>query len=114
MTTDVNGNTWDAIGGLPDPLATLTLNSTEVGATTAIQDTISPVWLETFSAVIAAGSTLDVDVYDEDLTTNDFMFGCRFQPLTAATLRNFYVTCPSFAAQPAGLGSELTLWFEPQ
>lgn len=51
---------------------------------------------------------------EDTVDANDYMFGCQFQPLTAATIRAASVTCASFAADPAGLGSNMTFWFEAQ
>ena len=42
------------------------------------------------------------------------MFGCMFQPITAANIRAASLSCLSFATQPAGVGRSVTFWFEPQ
>lgn len=114
MTNRANGDTWDAVGGLPDPFSTATLNGTEIGVTSTVQDTISPQWAEYTTATIPGGSTFIVSVYDEDVTLNDYMFGCQFNSLSAATLRAYVNTCNSFASDPAGTGSAVSFWFEPQ
>lgn len=108
------GETWDAAGGLPDPFVTLTLNGTVLGSTTAVQDTLTPSWLTQFSTVVPGGSTLVLQVYDEDVAANDYMFGCMLQPVTADALRAYTLSCPSFAGDPAGVGSQVLFWFEYQ
>jgi hypothetical protein len=113
MTTDAAGETWDAFGGLPDPFVSMTLNGSLLGSTSVKDDTISASWFEAFETSILGGSTFDLFVYDEDATTDDYMFGCRWQPVSAALLRAYINTCDSFSTDPAGLGSTVRFWFEP-
>ena len=116
LETDAAGNAWDIPGGLPDPFATVTLNSVSLGRTAAAANTLMPVWNTEFSATVPGGSTVVLSATDEDTVVDpdDPMFGCQLSPITAAQLRSAYLTCPSFASQPAGLGSSMTFWFEAQ
>ena len=82
-----DGSTWDAAGGAPDPYAIITLNGTALGMTAAAQDIFNPVWnMATNPTNIPAGSTLIVDVYDEDIAEDDPVMRCQFAPLTADVL----------------------------
>ncbi|MCA9678699.1 MAG: hypothetical protein KC464_26965 [Myxococcales bacterium] len=109
------GETWDAAGGLPDPLVSVTLNGTLIGSTSTQQDTLTPQWNEYLTAVIPGGSTFRVDVLDEDLTVDDPMFACATLPtLSAANIRAYVNTCSSAAGTPAGPGSSIAFWFEAQ
>ena len=114
MQYNAAGDTWDDPGGLPDPLVTVTLNDNDLGSTGASQDTLTPSWGEDFSSVIPGGSTIVLIVDDEDVAVDDYMFGCALSPITAAHLRSYDISCPSFADQPAGIGSSVFFWFEPQ
>ncbi len=92
-TTDELGETWDAAGGLPDPFVVIALNGTPLSMSTAVQDTLTPVWNQYVDSVIPAGSTFSIAVYDEDIASDDFMFGCSGFPLTADYLRAGGVQC---------------------
>ena len=91
--TDELGETWDATGGLPDPYVVIALNGTPLGMSAAVQDTLTPLWNQFVNIVIPAGSTFSIDVYDEDIAADDFMFGCDNFPLTADYLRAGGVQC---------------------
>lgn len=109
------GDTWDAAGGLPDPLVSVTLNGTSLGQTSTQQDTLTPQWNQFFNTVIAGGSSFQIDVFDEDVAVNDPMFGCVASPnLSAEIIRAYTNTCASAASTPAGAGSSIVFWFEPQ
>lgn len=106
------GDTWDAAGGLPDPFVDIILNGVSLGVTSTQEDTLTPTWNQQATAIIAGGSSFQLDVYDSDVTVNDYMFGCLWQPLNAAVIRKVINQCDSFASQPAGLGSSIVFWFE--
>ncbi|MCA9676952.1 MAG: hypothetical protein KC464_18130 [Myxococcales bacterium] len=109
------GETWDAAGGLPDPKVSITLNGTLVGSSSTQQDTLTPEWNEYLTTVIPGGSTFRIDVLDEDLTVDDPMFACVASPtLGADTIRAYLNSCASAAGTPAGPGSSVFFWFEPQ
>lgn len=91
-TTDEAGDPWDALGGLPDPMVVITLNGSVILTTNAVQDTVSPSWNRSATAVIAAGSSFRIEVLDEDVASNDLMFGCGGQ-LTGELLRFGQVQC---------------------
>lgn len=110
---DAMGDPWDSVGGLPDPFVKVTINGMEVRSTTAKQDTTMPVWNECVSAIIAAGTSFAITAFDEDVASNDEMFGCTNNPLTAATIRLRTLMCSSGAASAAGTGSSFTFTLEP-
>lgn len=99
-----DGSTWDAFGGAPDPFAVLSLNGTVLGQTSTIQDTFTPRWNEYVSAVIPAGSTLRVDLWDEDVSADDAILSCAASPLTADALHVGRIRC-------AGAAGEVTILF---
>jgi hypothetical protein len=95
-----DGNTWDAFGGAPDAFAVIFLNAQSLGATHAIADNFTPVWnVATPPTPIAAGSTLRVDVYDQDVSANDGILSCSVAPLTADILHGGEVACMGSAGE---------------
>lgn len=90
-----NGDAWDALGGAPDPLLTVTLNGTIVLMPPSVADSFTATFPQTADADIPAGSTLVVAVDDEDVTANDPGFACQANPLTAAELRARVLSCMS-------------------
>jgi len=84
---DPTGQTWDAAGGLPDPFVCLTIGGTRTCTTTA-QDTLTPKW--NFAFPVAKVSSLEagivVEIWDEDLTSNDPICGKGTVPFAAANL----------------------------
>lgn len=91
---DPNGESWDVPGGLPDPYAVISLNGTTLGTTTAVQDTLTPAWNQgTQPTAIPAGSTIRVDLYDEDIAADDGIVACVLAPVTADHLHAAAFTC---------------------
>lgn len=74
-TKDSNNEAWDAFGGAPDPFAILLVDDVEVCRTTAVADTFTPNWNKKCSATLYNSSTFAVLVYDEDVSSNDFVDG---------------------------------------
>jgi len=68
------GESWDALGGLPDPFLCLTVASARK-CTTAAQDTLKPNWNQMLHTNVGGGSligpAIKVEYYDDDLTTPD-------------------------------------------
>lgn len=73
-----DGSTWDAAGGAPDPFCVLTLNGQLLLTTSAPADTFTPVWNEGATTMLAAGSELNVECWDEDVASDDRVLGCTF------------------------------------
>jgi hypothetical protein len=91
---DPNGEAWDVPGGLPDPYAVISLNGTALGMTVTAQDTLNAAWNQgTAPTVIPAGSTVRVDVYDEDIADDDSIVGCVAAPITADHLHAGGMSC---------------------
>jgi Ca2+-dependent lipid-binding protein len=76
LAPQTGGSTWDAAGGLPDPFVAVSLNGTAIAVSSAVQDTLAPLWNEFVNSVIPAGSTFSITVYDEDLASDDLMWSC--------------------------------------
>jgi hypothetical protein len=66
------GETWDAAGGLPDPLVCVTEGGSRM-CTSSRADTLTPTWsqplVQTKAQNLASG--IFIEFFDEDLTTND-------------------------------------------
>jgi hypothetical protein len=90
-TTNPNtGSAWDVGGGAPD----LYLGDVNgVAFSPTVQDQFSAAFAGPFDVQLVAGQTLAVAVWDADLTTNDFAFGCQTNPVTAANLRGRSFGC---------------------
>ncbi len=107
---DDTGATWDAAGGLPDPLVILTINGVDF-TTPAVADTLTPTWnFVTPPVLVPGGTVLLIAVYDEDLTANDLGWACQANPLTADFLRGGGVSCNG---QGALNGATVTVAIRP-
>jgi hypothetical protein len=107
---NANGDSWDPLGGLPDPLVTITLNGT-TAATPRIDDTLMPTWdFDLPAMTIPGGSTFRVAVNDFDqFDGDDLMFACEAMPLSADFLRQG-LTCNAGAPLD---GAHVELTFTP-
>lgn len=84
---DDMGASWDEGGGLPDPLAELTINGTSYTSPTIV-DSLAPVWNFATPAVpVPAGSTLRLRIYDDDEPMDDLAWTCTSDPLPIEYLR---------------------------
>lgn len=92
-TTDPNGETWDAVGGAPDPYVTIELNDVPILTTTENQNTFEPTFSESASVVIPAGAKFRFDAWDADVADDDWIIGCEINPLTADYLRAYGPVC---------------------
>lgn len=91
---DPNGEAWDVPGGLPDPYAVIMLNGSSLGQTVTAADTLTPAWNQgTNPVAIPAGSTVRVDVFDEDVAADDDIMACQAAPVTADQLHAGSATC---------------------
>ncbi|MSP60273.1 MAG: hypothetical protein EXR72_08015 [Myxococcales bacterium] len=71
-----DGASWDYPGGLPDPFICLTINGLR-RCTSTVNDTLAPVWDESFPAAtaLALQAGVIVEMWDEDLSADDPMCG---------------------------------------
>jgi len=90
-----DGDYWDLGGNPPDPFVQVTVDGTVLGASPAGRDLYNVAWEPPFAveATIVSGSSVQLDVYDQDVSVHDGAFVCRFAPITAATLRSRSVSC---------------------
>lgn len=96
-----NNSDWDVGGGAPD----LFLGDQQGNPiTAAVQDQFSATFPGPFEVQLVAGNAFRMDVWDEDVTTNDFAFACQANPITAALLRTRSFGC---AANGASLTSAI-------
>jgi hypothetical protein len=72
------GEAWDVPGGMPDPLVVITVGSAS-WQTSAKQDTLTPTWNEGFDVMIKQGELFRLDVWDDDLTTPDWIGGFEWK-----------------------------------
>lgn len=91
-TTTSTGAGWDVGNGAPDLFVTISVNNTVAATTSVVADQFSASWAGPFSVQLIAGSTLALNSYDEDLTTNDPGYQCG-APITAALLRSRELGC---------------------
>lgn len=92
-TTDETGATWDALGGAPDPMIIVYANGSPIGSTVSVANVFSAIFPGPFNASLIAGSSLVIEVYDEDVTVNDLMFTCTADPIPATLLRQRDLSC---------------------
>ena len=72
---DANGNAWDTLGGLPDPMVCVTINGAKK-CTYSKQDTLTPAWYTTLHNQVGAGTLIggfSITILDDDLTTPDII-----------------------------------------
>jgi len=84
----LNGTSqWDIDGSPPDPYAIVLLNNQTLGMTNVLTDTNPATWNQaTPPTVIPAGSKLEINVYDDDVGTDDGILACVLNPLSADDL----------------------------
>lgn len=88
-----DGSAWDPDGSAPDPFAVLSLNGRALGTTTAVQDSLLPVWRQTTApTVIPAGVSMRLDVVDKDAVSDDGILTCTWE-LTADLLHAGFARC---------------------
>jgi hypothetical protein len=106
-TLDPNGEYWDFGGGAPDINVSILTNGVLRVMTGTVSDTFSAVFPGPYPVLPVGGGSLRLDVYDEDVTTFDFAYGCLASPLTAEMLRKRRLSCVSG-------GNSLNLTIEPR
>ncbi len=90
-----NNSDWDVGGGAPD-LFLGDENGTAI--TTAVPDQFSASFPGPFEVSLIAGAALRLDVWDEDVASNDWAFACQANPITAALLRSRKFNCSANGA----------------
>lgn len=101
-TNPNNGSDWDIGGGAPD-LFLGDQNGTAFSS--VVQDQFSATFAGPFEVSLVAGTALRIDVWDEDISSNDFAFACQANPITAAILRSRTLAC---SASGESLSSSIT------
>ncbi|MGE3454993.1 MAG: hypothetical protein AB7O24_07780 [Kofleriaceae bacterium] len=102
-TNPANGSSWDAGGGAPD----MFLSSNGTMLTQPVDDQFMASFPGPFDVSLIAGATLQIDVYDEDITVHDGVMTCREMPITAQRLRTRMFGC-------AGNGMTFTSTIQPK
>ncbi len=113
---DANNAFWDydvfsSPDELPDSYVELFLNGAEIGTTAYKSDTVMPMWNEAKTISVAAGSKIDLKVWDSDTDFDALMFSCTNVSLTADVLRKHDV---SHAATCALSTNQIRYFFVPQ
>lgn len=89
MTNPASGDAWDVGGGAPDPF----LKSNSIVLAPAVDDTYTATFAGPFELQLVSGGALRLEVWDEDLSSDDFMFLCEDAPVRAELLRARAFTC---------------------
>jgi hypothetical protein len=73
---DRSGDCWDAACGAPDLKVVATLNGRVILTTRTAQDVFSATFDTGVTTQLTGGSELALDVYDEDLSSDDLALRC--------------------------------------
>ena len=95
-----DGDCWDSLGcGLPDPFVQIWVNDVLLGTSTTLSDRTEAEWDPPLvvESDITAGSSIQIDVYDEDAAGGEYAFGCVVEQVDAAVLRGRILSCASSA-----------------
>lgn len=89
-----DGSCWDEPGcGAPDPEVEIKVDGREVATLELDDDTYALDVNRTLDFQLVAGSSLELELEDEDLVDDETALECRFEPITAADLRQGDVSC---------------------
>ena len=103
----VDGSSWDAFGGLPDPFLTITLATSDTAKNQTVKtstksDTLTPEWNETVASSLTSDdiSSVQLVMTDADLTsyTNDAIGDCTASLTLASGTQT--VSCPASGGGP--------------
>ena len=95
-TTKPSGECWDEPGcGAPDPYVVVSVDDTPILTTLVADDLFEFSYdpPEVIETTVAAGSTIRLDVFDEDLAADDGILACVVESITAAHLRSRNLSC---------------------
>ncbi|MBM4355846.1 MAG: hypothetical protein FJ109_18990 [Deltaproteobacteria bacterium] len=82
---------WDVGGGMPDVFVECTAEGTLVFSSTVKNDTLSPMWWESFNMVVAKGQYFECTAYDNDVSDADWIGAFEFkQGIPASLLKDGY------------------------
>jgi hypothetical protein len=83
-TTNSIGDAWDVGGGAPDAYVVVKVDGVTKCTTTVQADTFAGVWFADCSPIVLYSfNTVEIDVYDQDVTTDDFMDGTQWTNFTS-------------------------------
>lgn len=102
-TTDSTGASWDGFGGAPDPIVNVYVNDVFVGSTGAISDTFSPSWNQSVDVVLNAGDVLLFQVWDQDVSSDDYIDGAQFSSWLATVKAGSYHSGPLYAGSTTSM-----------
>lgn len=68
-----NGKSWDAFNGLPDAFVKVFVNGNMQFSTSVKKDTCTPEWNETFTINFNDGDKIVIEMWDEDMASNDLI-----------------------------------------
>ncbi len=71
-----NGKYWDIIHGKPDPYVILKLGN-KVIRTNVDRNTYSPSWNSKFRIFLTGRETMDIKIFDKDISRDDLIGSCR-------------------------------------
>ncbi len=91
--TNPAGAAWDFGGGAPDLFVEVDIDGSVIGRTTTAQDTFAATWNETIDVNLIAGNKLTLWVWDEDVSSNDYAFGCQWDPVPVSLLQGGIISC---------------------
>jgi hypothetical protein len=96
---DPSGADWDVGLVAPDPYVQVNVAGGSVGTTPVVADAFRATWPPAvFNATLSNGTVVRLDVYDEDVLSDDFAFMCSIT-INAAALRARTFTCTAGSSQ---------------
>lgn len=106
-----DGSAWDYDGGPPDPVVVVRIGSTYALITEVVVDAFVASFEERAVKTLARDRTWEVWLYDADIAGPQPGLVCRFEPLSAAYLRERRLRCEG--RQPETIGSVVILRIVP-
>ncbi len=94
-TRDLNGQCWDVPCGPPDPYVVVRVDGREIGATLEATDTFEASWSDVFTFTLDYDSSLEINLYDADVDTDDQALDCSSRPIDTEVLRTRALICGS-------------------
>jgi hypothetical protein len=85
-----SGETWDAIGGAPDPYVVVTVDGEDC-ITRTKADTFTPSWNEECLFTLYNDSAMTISVMDEDIAEHDTIGQTSAEVITITTLREGFM-----------------------